>query len=122
VELNEVETLDAQSRERAIDRTLDKTTVDRRQRRQVRHELRMDLELIEAICTARSDVTSTKLSDHFLDTGIDVGTIECVDTGVIVVRHVGQCALMVDISMLACQLPAAFEQTGDRVTRGNIRT
>ena len=108
VELHEVEPLDAEPQERAIDDALDVRPVHGGQLVEVGHELGVHPEAGGVIGTLPPEA-----ADQLLDAGVDVGAVEGGDAGLDEGRHVADGLRGVDVTVVAGQLPAALDEPRD---------
>ena len=108
--LHQVQSLDPQPPERAIDDPLHVLAAKTTERPEVRHVFGVYLNV-----RRHPRTRDPKLADQFLDPGVDVGAVEggdpCLDEG----GHVSNGVVAVDGPMSPGQMPSALDQTRDLV-------
>ena len=117
VKLDEIETLDAQARERAIDDRFDVGAADRRQYREIRHQLGVDAQSPRSVFAARLAQPRAKRSIELFDAGIDVGAIKRRHARVEGGEQILERAVGFDSPVSAGELPSAADDAGDHVVR-----
>ncbi|MDF2975256.1 MAG: hypothetical protein K0R61_5706 [Microvirga sp.] len=120
VELHQIETLNPEPPERAVDDLPYIGTVDAGEGVPVRHELGVYLEILQCFGAALGEHALAKTPDHLFDAGVDVGTVEGRDPRIHERSHVGDRPLGLNGTMPAGELPAPAQHARDPVARGEL--
>ncbi len=120
-ELHEVQPFDPEPRKRTVDDRLDLVRAQVGKAPEVGHELGMNAHPVGDRSAAAAAGVGDEGPDHLLDALVDVGAVKGGDPGVQKRLHVGDGRIAVDGAVIARQLPAALDDTGDPVARAQPR-